>query len=435
MFSRRTGVALALGGVAVAAAVVWWSGALGRSGDTPPAAAAAPPNPGAPAFTPLAVGDRLLAEERPQISHVAVVDLDRDGLADVVVCDALRNRVTWIRQSPRGTYAESSLGDVAAPSHVEAVDFDGDRDLDLVVASLGVLFPNNNPVGSVIVFENDGAQRFRQRYIADRIARVADARAGDLDGDGDLDVTVAGFGYDDGETRWLRNMGGWTFEPHVLQRLSGVINALVVDVNGDRALDIVTLVSQEWEEIWAFVNDGSGRFAPQMLWGSTNPDFGSSWLASADMDRDGDSDLLYANGDAFEYQPANSRPWQGVQWLENRGSLQFELHRLLDLQGATSPEGVDVDGDGDLDVALVVSNNDWDNPRAASLMWLENSGGGRFVPHDAATSPTHLQTVAAGDLDGDGDADLVTGGMHISRPYDRLGRITAWINSSGASRR
>ena len=44
-------------------------------------------------------------------------------------------------------------------------------------------------------------------------------------------------------------------------------------------------------------------------------------MTLVDMDRDGDPDILYANGDAFEYAPPNSRPWQGVQWLENRGDL------------------------------------------------------------------------------------------------------------------
>jgi hypothetical protein len=44
------------------------------------------------------------------------------------------------------------------------------------------------------------------------VPRVADVRAGDLDGDGDLGLSVALFGYDLGETRWLRNTGGWRFE-------------------------------------------------------------------------------------------------------------------------------------------------------------------------------------------------------------------------------
>jgi hypothetical protein len=120
-----------------------------------------------------------------------------------------------------------------------------------------------------------------------------------------------------------------------------------------------------------------------------------------------------------------------VQWLENKGGLQFELHRMVSLQGATSPEAVDLDGDGDLDVLLVTANNNWDDPAASSLLWLENDGAMRFTMRGIATSPTHLQTVATGDLDGDGKPDAATGGMHISRPYDRLGRVTAWLTNQG----
>jgi len=393
----------------------------------PTASKSASSSTGTLTFRSQPIGERLRKDERPQIAHVAMVDLDRDGLMDVLVCDALRNLLGWIRQSPKGTFTEQTIAGVAAPAHVEAIDFDRDGDLDLLVAALGFLFPNNNRVGSVIVLENDGQQRFKSHYIADRVARVADARAADFDGDGDLDVSVAGFGYDDGETSWLENKGGWMFEQHVLQRLSGPINALPIDLNGDKALDIVALVSQEWEEIWGFVNGGKGTFMPKLLWGSTNPDFGSSWISLVDLDRDGDADILYANGDAFEYAAPNSRPWQGVQWLENTGNLKFVLHRMVDLQGATSPEAADFDGDGDLDVLLVTSNNDWDNPQAPSLLWLENDGRLNFTVRSLATAPTHLLALAVGDLDGDKIPDAVTGGMHISRPYDRIGRVTAWF--------
>jgi hypothetical protein len=53
----------------------------------------------------------------------------------------------------------------------------------------------------------------------------------------------------------------------------------------------------------------------------------------------------------------------------------------------------------------------------------------RFTAHDAANRPTHLVTVGTGDLNGDGRPDLVTGGLHVSRPYDRMSRITLWTNS------
>ena len=147
-------------------------------------------------------------------------------------------------------------------------------------------------------------------------------RAGDLDGDGDLDLAVAGFGYDDGETRWMENLGNWRFKSTRLLNLSGPINVEIVDLDGDGDLDIASLVSQEWEEVYAFVNDGRGRFEPLLIWGSTNDDFGSSWLTAVDLDKDGDVDFLYSNGDAFDYAPPSGRPWHGVQWLENTGAAQ-----------------------------------------------------------------------------------------------------------------
>jgi len=386
---------------------------------------------GAPSrfLQPHSVGLPVALKTRPLVAQLSIVDLDRDGLSDIVACDVLENRVVWLRQAPRGTFTESAVGtEVRAPAHAEAVDIDRDGDLDLLVASLGVMFPSNARIGSVVVLENDGRGRFTNRVLASEIARVADVRAGDFDGDGDLDLAVAGFGYDDGETHWMENLGNWRFRSTRLLNLSGAINVEIADLDRDGDLDITSLVSQEWEEVYAFVNDGRGHFEPRLVWGSTNDDFGSSWLTAADLDKDGDIDFLYSNGDAFDYAPPSGRPWHGVQWLENTGALNFTFHRLADFSGASSPQPVDIDGDGDLDVVVVSAYNAWDDPSAQSLVWLENDGRMRFAMHDLAASPTHLVTVAAGDLTGDGLPDLATGGMHISRPYDRMSRITMWTN-------
>lgn len=226
----------------------------------------------------------------------------------------------------------------------------------------------------------------------------------------------------------MENLGNWQFNSHMLQSLSGPINTETIDIDGDGNLDIVSLVSQEWEEIYVFRGDGQGHFRPKMIYGSSNEDFGSSWLVVEDLDRDGDLDILYSNGDAFDYLPPRPRPWHGVQWLENRGELEFVVHRIVDYAGASSPQPADLDGDGDLDVAVVSAYNFWENQDAQSMIWLENDGTMQFTRHDLTNTPSHLVTLAVGDFNGNGKQDLVTGGLHVYPPYDRLGRVTLWTN-------
>jgi len=387
-------------------------------------------------LTAMPIGVAISGKDRPMVAHVSAVDLDQDGMLDVVASVVHENRVAWLRQFPRGTFVEIPIAsDIRAPAHAQAVDFDDDGDLDVLVAGLGVLFPSNARIGSVVLLENQGNGRFVDRMLIQGIPRAADARASDLDGDGDLDVAVAAFGYDDGQTLWLRNMGGARFEPNILLGISGAINVEIADIDGDGDRDITSLVSQEWEEVFLFINDGRGKFKAQLVWGSTNDDFGSSWITATDLDKDGDTDFLYSNGDAFDYAPPSGRPWHGVQWIENLGDLAFVVHRIADFSGASSPQPIDMDADGDLDVAIVSAYNAWHDRSAQSLIWLENDGRMRFTPHDVANAPTHLVTLSVGDFTGDGLADLVTGGMHINRPYDRLSRIMLWTNGWRGSQR
>lgn len=73
------------------------------------------------------IGDPA-GDSKPWITHLAIVDLDQDGLKDVVVCDAKRNQISWIRQDPLGTYSEKKIGSqVRAPVHVTPFDIDKER--------------------------------------------------------------------------------------------------------------------------------------------------------------------------------------------------------------------------------------------------------------------------------------------------------------------
>ena len=191
----------------------------------------------------------------------------------------------------------------------------------------------------------------------------------------------------------------------MLQRLSGPINAEIVDADGDGDADIVTLVSQEWEEIYVFENDGKGGFTPRRVFGASNEDFGSSWISMADLDRDGDVDIVYSNGDAFDYAPPTGRGWNGLQWLENRGGLAFRYHRIGDFPGASSPQAVDLDGDGDVDVAVVS-----DNTQAGLLAGLAL----------ARRLPAGSRVAIADGLRKNANADRVAGFLDALRDHPAL---------------
>jgi len=396
-------------------------------GDTP--AAKRPVGP-AVSFGPQSVRAQAVGapvEGKPWIPQVAAIDLDQDGLVDVVACDGVKNQVVWLRQVARGQFEEQVLAsDIPGPVHAEAVDIDGDGDLDLLIASMGVIFPNNDKIGAIVILENDGHQHFIKHVIADHVPRVTDVRAGDFNHDGKLDLAVALFGYDQGEVRWMENLGNWEFRSHVLLNLSGAINVCVADFNGDKTLDIVSVISQQWEEIVLFQNDGSGNFTNKIIFGSTNEDYGSSGISLCDLNRDGRPDILYTNGDGFDYAEPGSRPWHGVQWLENLGGGQFRFHRIGDLPGAYSPVGVDFDRDGSMDVLAVSGFNEWKNPKAVSLVLFHNDGKMNFTAFPLAREPTHLMTLAVGDLDGTGAPVLITGGFHAYPPYEHMSRITLW---------
>lgn len=363
------------------------------------------------------------------VTHVQIADLDRDGLADVIYCEARSNTVRWIRQQPRGVFTEQIIGeDLPGPAHVETADLNGTGRLDVLVACMGQILPNNDRIGSVQVLENLDDHRFRRHVLLDHTARVTDVRAINLAGhtDGRLDLVVGQFGYAQGETCWMKNRGNWQFDREVVNTQSGCINTPVVDLDGDGYPDFIALISQEWEEVHWFRNLGHGQLQESLLWGSTNEDYGSSGLCVADVNRDGRPDLVYTNGDGFDYAVLAPRPWHGIQWLENRGSGQVRFHRIGDLPGAFSPCAADLNGDGFVDLLAVSSLADWSDPKAVSMMAWLNDGHEHFTPQVLAHRPIQLVTAAVGDLDGNHIPVIVTGGFHALPPYEHMSNVTLW---------
>jgi hypothetical protein len=107
-------------------------------------------------------------------------------------------------------------------------------------------------------------------------------------------------------------------------------------------------------------------------------------VETADLDLDGDLDLLITNGDTLD-DGFPWKPYHGVSWLVNDGAGNFELRRIGILYGAHGARAVDLDRDGDLDVVAsgflpqVEPPLPQGGPRIESLVWFEHTNQG-FVP-------------------------------------------------------
>ncbi len=393
------------------------------------------------AFDPVVLGPEspeMQGHPAMQVSHVQIVDFDGDGRNDVLACDCARDSLFWYRQTQSHSFEERLLADdLAAPAHATLVDLDQDGDRDVLLSLLGNLMPTDEDYGELLLLENT-PQGYRRQVLLDDVRRVADAQAGDLDGDGDLDIAVAVFGHTGGEVLWLENRGQsrpsdkWRLRDYLLLDRPGAIHVPLGDLDGDGDLDIVAICTQDEEELWAIENRGKGEFTRRRLDFSDNYDVGGAGLVMCDLDRDGDQDLLLPQGDNLEDQMYWPQPYHGCKWYENLGGWKFVRHQIGNLGGTYAAAPGDIDGDNDQDVVLVSLCNDWNDAQSPGVVWLENDGRQQFSSRLLSTQFTRLATVACGDLNGDGRADVVAGALHFDRlSNQRVQRLVLFLSRTG----
>src|SRR6266851_1885090 len=141
----------------------------------------------------------------PAISNVNLVHLFDERRLDVLACDMRAGLVMAL--SP---YAPSPawqvLGKVPNPAHAEVVDLDGDGIKDILVANLGSMEPADHYDGSVVWLRGGRDGRFTPITILKDVGRVADVQAADFGGAAKLDLIVAVFGWRTmGEVLYLEN--------------------------------------------------------------------------------------------------------------------------------------------------------------------------------------------------------------------------------------
>lgn len=318
------------------------------------------------------------------------------------------------------------LGDAGHPVRVAAADLDGNGLEDLVIADLGDTLPTEEPVGRVLVALQVREGDFEIRTLVDGIGRVADVRPFDLEPDGDLDLVVAAFGFlREGGVYLLRNHSGAGALDFRVERVSdraGAVSVIPVeDLQPGAGRGFVAAFAQQYEQVSAFYPSSAGEagYAEHLLYAAPHPVWGTSHLAAADLDGDGDVDFLLSNGDTLDDGVA-FKPYHGVQWLENRGESGFAAHPIGLLYGAHAAEAGDLDGDGDLDVVACGFLPQVELPvrsggmQVDSVIWFERDGDA-WVPWAIESDHPRHTGLRLVDLDSDGRLDVVAG---VNRAWD-----------------
>jgi hypothetical protein len=370
------------------------------------------------------------------IAHIQTQAAGSDG-AELILSDMYGGAVSWARREG-DRFRVAREAQLANPAHVFPTDLDGDGQVDFLVSDLGSFLPEDHDRGRLVWLRpksDDPSAEFESIVLLEGVGRVADARAADFDGDGDLDIVVAVFGWHQSGGILLLRQTGRTgerlqFARETLDERDGAIHVPIADLNGDGRPDFVALIAQEYEMVEAFLSRGDGTFDKQVLYQAPDPSYGSSGIELVDLDGDGDLDVLYTNGDTFDGYYV--KPYHGVRWIEQVSPTDWREHLLARLPGAHRALAADLDGDGDLDIAacaFVAAKARERQPEIKhlpSLIWLERRGR-EFHAHVLETDRVEHACLAIADVNGDGALDLVVGNFATAKG-EHTEPISIWLN-------
>lgn len=321
---------------------------------------------------------------------------------EVLVGDMLRQSLSVLDSAGR-LKQELQLGDVPV-----AVRRNRDQ---LWITTIGSLVPSDVPLGKVLLYERaeDQYRFYPGNRKLENLIRPTYASYADLNDDGIEDIIVSEFGHHVGRFAWYEGTRAQgTYIRHDLLNEPGSMTSRVHDFNGDGLPDLAVIVGQNREGIFIFLNEGLGKFRPSYVL-KLPPVYGSSHFSLHDFNNDGFVDLLVTNGDNGDYE-AILKPYHGIRIYINGGDNTFSEEFFFPQNGAYKAIAEDFDQDGDLDIASVAMFADYEHRPQEGFIYLENKGNLQFEAFSIPqVNDGRWITLDAGDLDGDGDKDIILG--------------------------
>jgi hypothetical protein len=302
----------------------------------------------------------------------------------------------------------------------------------VLVLESGILHPNDQARGRLVQYDLAGDDSLQfSRILIDSLFRPVFVEQFDFDEDGLSEFLICEYGDNRGQLALYRYDGS-KYARQVLDPNPGAIRFEIRDMTGDGYSDIVALFAQGDERIVLFANDGKGKFSGrQRILARFPPVYGSMHFSMHDFNGDGRMDILYVNGDNFDYSRV-LKPYHGIRILENDGKNRFVERYFFPVYGAAKAEVADFDKDGDLDILTTSNFADFESHPERGIMFFENTGRYKFEPYAfTIASGNQWSRTATGDLNKDGWPDVIIGAMNLGSVAKAQRRVTGQSLETG----